>query len=444
MALMRGVDGGRRGWVKRRAAAIGRPGALSLCLVGLIAPTVAARAQTTVDPRMERDTVSARARPEVETSGARIGSLLISPSFGIEADATDNVYSHSDAKRGDIALAILPALTVRSQWSRHALGLAAEGAVKRWSRLKTENVETYAVKLDGRLDIAGDTRLSGDIGTARRIESRGTSGDTLFGAAPIAYRVLTGGAEIEQSFARLRLTLGGRYERYRYEDRDLAGAVIDLSPRDFEALTGTLRAAFGVGPGVAAFASLALNDNRYLAPPVGPSRNSHGLVALAGLSFGLNRLLQGEIGLGYVRQDFVSPVFPRISGLAYNAQLKWSPTRLTTLRLVGGRSFQRSPIAGIAGIQQHEIALSAEHELLRTLILRPSVRYLVVDFQVPLGAQRRQERYLNTSLGMGWRLSEHFEIGADYAHNLGRNSGAVSPGRAFDRNRVAVSLRWRL
>ncbi|KUR70396.1 hypothetical protein AQZ52_16325 [Novosphingobium fuchskuhlense] len=421
-----------------------RPAALSCCLLGLIAPMAQAQAQAVVDPRMERDTVGARSRPEVETSGARMGALLVSPSFGIETDATDNVYARSDVKRGDVALALQPALAVRSQWVRHALGLSAEGAVKRYAKRKTENIETYAVKLDGRLDIGADTRLTGDIGGARRIEARGTSGDTLFGAAPIAYTVLTGGAEIEQTFARARLTLGGRYERYRYQDRELGGAVIDLSQRDFEALSGSLRAALGIGPGVSAFASLALNRNRYLAPPIGPSRNSHGFTALAGLSFGLNRLLQGEVGAGWVQQDFAAPVFPRISGLAYSAQLKWSPTRLTTVRLSGGRSFQRSPIAGIAGIQQHEAMLSAEHELLRTLILRPSLRYVVADFQVPSGAQHRQERYFTGAFGATWRLNQHVEITADYAHSLGRNSGAVEPGRSYDRNRATVSVRWRL
>jgi hypothetical protein len=427
-----------------RSAMAVHPRALSACLLGLIAPLADARAQTTVDARMERDTVGARSRPEVETSGARVGALLISPSVGIEADATDNLYARGDVKRGDVAVAILPALAVRSQWSHHALGIAAEGSIKRYAKRTTENIETYAVKLDGRLDISGDTRLSGDVGAARRIEARGTTGDTLFGAAPIAYTVVTGGGELEQTFARARITLGGRYERYSYQDRELGGTVIDLSPRDYEALSGSLRAAIGIGPGVAAFASLAYNRNRYPSPPVGPSRNSHGFTALTGLAFGLNRLLQGEIGIGWVQQDFSAPIFPRISGLAYNVQLKWSPTRLTTVRLSGARTFQRSPIVGIAGIQQHEMMLSAEHELLRTLILRPALRYVVADFQVPEGAAKRQERFFTGTFGVSWRLTQHFEIAGDYTHSLGRNSGAVDPGRAYDRNRVAVSLRWRL
>ena len=427
----------------RAATSLG-PAAFSLCVLSLAAPFGSARGQTTIDTRMERDTVGARSRPEVETSGARVGALLISPSFGIEGDANDNVFARGDVKRGDVAVSLQPALSVRTQWSRHALGLTADGAIKRFARRTRENNETYGARIDGRLDISADTRISGDVSAARRIEARGTTGDTLFGAAPIAFTVLTAGAEIEQSFSRAKVTLGGRYERFRYADRTLGATVIDLSQRDYEALSGSLRAAIGIGPGVAAFASLALNSNRYTAPPVGPSRNSHGVTALAGLAFGLNRLLQGEIGVGWVRQDFTAPVFPRISGLAYNAQLKWSPTRLTTLRLSGGRSFQRSPIAGIAGIQQHEVALSAEHELLRTLILRPSVRYLVADFQVPSNAKQRQERFFTGTFGVSWRLTRHFEIAGDYSHSLGRNKGSTDPGRAYDRNRVALALRWRL
>jgi hypothetical protein len=430
---------------RRRGARIAHPRALSAFLLGLLAPLAEAQAQTTVDTRMERDTVGARARPEVETAGAQIGGLLISPSFAIEGDANDNIYARGDSQRSDVALALKPALEVRSQWSRHALGLAADGTIRRYARRTTENVETYAAKLDGRLDISGNTHLSGDIGGARRIEARGTTGDTLFGAAPIAFTLLSGGGEIEQTFTRAQFTLGGRYERYRYENRELGGSVIDLSQRDYEALTGSLRAAIGVGPGIAAFASLAYNRNRYLAPPISqPNRNSHGVTVLTGLAFGLNRLLQGEIGLGWVRQDFASPAFPRISGLAYNAQLRWSPTRLTTVRLAGGRTFQRSPIIAIAGIQQHDVVLSAEHELLRTLILRPSLRYLVADFQVQNGAPPRQERYFTGAFGVTWRLTQHVEIAADYTHSLGRNSGAVDPGRAYDRNRVVLALRWRL
>ena len=429
-----------------RARDLARISGRSLCaFLGIMAPCAALHAQTTVDPRMERDTVGARARPEVETSGVAVGGLLVSPSFAIEADATDNLFARSDVKRGDSALAFKPALTVRSQWSRHALGLSADGAIKRYASRTTENNETFGARLDGRLDLAEDTRVSADFGAARKIEARGTTGDTLFGAAPIAFTHLSAGAEIEKSFAQARITLGGRYERFGYSDRLLAGTVIDLSPRDYEALSGSLRAAIGVGPGVAAFASLTLNRNRYLAPPVGPNRDSHGFTGLAGLSFGLNRLLQGEIGLGYVRQDFSAPVFPRISGLAYNFQLRWSPTRLTTVRAVAGRTFQRSPIIGVAGIQQHEVSLSAEHELLRTLILRPSVRYVVADFQLPATATiRLQERYFTAGFGAGWRLTPHFELSAEYARSLSRNSGAVNPGRAYDRNRVAVSLRWRL
>lgn len=423
----------------------GRSARSLLAVLGLLVPWLEARAQTTVDPRMERDTVGARARPEVEATGVAVGGLLISPSFGIEADATDNLYARSDAKRSTAGFSLQPAVAVRSQWTRHALGITADAIIKRYSAVASENNETGGVKLDGRLDLTVDTRLSGDVAIGRRLEPRGTTGDTLFGAAPISFTAFSGGAEIEQRFAQLRVNLGGRYESFRYADRTFGGAVFDLSIRDFDALTGTLRTAIGVGPGVSAFVSLSINRNRYTAPPVGPSRDSTGYVALTGVAFGLNRLLQGEIGLGYIRQEFTAPEFPRISGLAYNAQLKWAPTRLTTVRAVVGRTFQRSPLIGIAGIQQHDVSLSAEHELLRSLILRPAIRYMVADYRTPdRAATRLVERYATVSFGAGWRLTSQLEVAAEYAHSLARTNSAANLGRAFDRNRAAVSLRWRL
>ncbi|MFM9937215.1 MAG: outer membrane beta-barrel protein [Novosphingobium sp.] len=447
MARQRSGHGGTMPASRQQGARphLAQLGSGSLCaLLGLIAPIAPARAQTTVDPRMERDTVTARARPDRESTGIAIGSFKIAPSFGIEADATDNLYARGDVRRSDAALALQPAITVQSQWSRHALSLSADAAIKRYAKRTAENTEIFAVKLDGRLDLASDTRLSADASAARKVEQRGTSGDTLFGAAPIAFTMLSGGAQIEQGFAQARITLAGRYDRYRYADRALSGAVIDLSPRDFEALSASLHTAIGIGAGVAAFASVAVNRNRYTAAPVGPNRDSHGFTALGGLAFGLNRLLQGEVGIGYVRQDFTEAVFPRISGIAYNLQLRWSPTRLTTVTAAAARTFQRSPIAGVAGIQQHDVSLSAEHELLRTLILRPSVRYTVADFQVAAAATPHRERYLTAVFGVSWQLSPHLELSGSLAHSLGRNSGSANPARAFDRNRVAVSLRWRL
>jgi hypothetical protein len=107
---------------------------------------------------------------------------------------------------------------------------------------------------------------------------------------------------------------------------------------------------------------------------------------MAGLAFGQDRLVQGTVALGYLHQRFTSRLYPTIAGLAYDINLRWHVTPLTTLSLAADKTIQRSPIIDVAGIEQQQFSLGAAHELLRTLILRPSVSYTVNRFR---GGSRR-------------------------------------------------------
>ncbi len=408
--------------------------------IGLLATTGGALGQTTVDTRMERDTVNARSRPGFEAVGIAFGSFRLQPTVGVQAIATDNLYARSDVKVSDVSVSVRPAVSLQSQWKRHALALSADAAFDRHFAHATENVDRFDVGADGRIDVSAATRISGDVSFARRVEGRGTTGDTLFGAKPIAYHQLSGGVSVEQDFFRTKISVQGQYDRYRYSDRKLGNITIDLSPRNYEAVSGELRVAQGLTPGIAAFTSLSFNHARYPVQVGGTSRNSKGYTALGGLAFGLNRLLQGEIGAGYLRQTFDNPLFPTISGLNYHAQLRWSPTRLTTVNFSAGKSVQRSPLINIAGIEQQIFALSADHELLRNLNLRPAVTYTISKYR---GFPRR-DHYASAQFAVVWLLNDRIQVDGLVGHVLGRNSDPTQTARQFDQNRVTLGVTYKM
>lgn len=407
---------------------------------GLLASSGQALCQTTVDTRMERDTVNARSRPGFEAVGIAFGGFRLQPSASVQVLATDNLYARSDVKVSDISVSVRPAVSLQSQWRRHALGITADASLDRHLTHGIENTDRYELGADGRLDISATTRISADVAFARRVEARGTTGDTLFGAKPISYHQLSAGLSVEQDFFRTKVSVQGRFDRYRYADRKLGNVTIDLSPRNYEAVSGEVRVAQGLSPGIAAYTSLSFNHARYPAQANGASRNSHGYTALGGLAFGLNRLLQGEIGAGYLRQEFDNPLFPRISGLNYHAQLRWSPTRLTTVNFSASKSVQRSPLINIAGIEQQTFALSADHELLRNVNLRPAINYTISKYR---GSPRR-DHYASAQFAVAWLLNERLEVNGLVGHVLGRNSDPTQRARQFDQNRVTLGLTYRM
>lgn len=422
-----------------------RRGSIAAALAGMAALPAPAAAQVAVDPRMERDTVGSRARPGFEAMGIAFGGFTLRPEVTVAGSANDNIYARRDAVYRDVGISLRPAVSLQSRWSRHALSVSADASVDRYASRTSENVARWTFAADGRLDLGPATRIGAGVSLARKIEPRGSSGDTLFGAAPIAYVELDADLGVTQDFGRTRIRASGRFQRWRYADRRLGGATIDLSARNFETVSGQLRVEQGLSPGFAAFASGEISGSRFPDLREAVTRDSNGYAALAGVVFGVNRLLQGEIGVGYVRQEFVAgTVYPRITGLNYRVQLKWSPTRLTTVRAVASRSFQRGPIAGVAGVVQHDATLSAEHELLRNLLVRPAFGYHQGQLR---GGVNRRDRFFTAQLGAQWLLGPHVSVDGTYYHNTGRNSRAAfeasAAAREYDQNRFVVALTWR-
>jgi hypothetical protein len=397
-------------------------------------------AQQVVDTRMERDTPSARSRPGFEATGIAFGSFKLQPSVSVSGLATDNLYARSDVKVSDVGAIVGGGVTLQSTWGVHALSFAANASATRYTQHPIENTERYSVSTSGRLDLSRETQISASVGYARRIEARGTTGDTLFGAKPVAYRALESDISLNQGFGRTQITVSGAYQRLTYEDRKLGDTVIDLGFRNFETVSGELRLAQAVTPGIAIYVDGTVSGSRYPVRVNNLNRNSTGYSAIAGLLFGNNRLLRGEIGAGFLKQNFKDPIFPDISGLNYYANLSWSPSQLTEIRLSASKSFQRAPIANIAGVQQQTITLSAEHELLRNLILRPRIQWEHDSFR---GSTQRNN-FLYAKFEAAWLLGTHWEVNGGVEHGLGRNNNPLSTAREFDVNRVTVGLTWRL
>jgi len=411
---------------------------------GLVLCTLAAPCQATaqqiVDTRMENDTAASRLRPEYDQPGLPAGSFLLFPQLGAEAAYNDNIYARSDLKQGDASIAIRPQVTARSQWAHNELNIVASGEIDRYAKHVSENVETGAVGFNGRFDLGQALTVSADAMASSNVEPRGSSGDTLFGAKPVAYGQITGNLKLSKAFDRTTVTVSGHADRYRYVPRDLNGVPIDLSYRDFDYVEGKARVAQAVSPGVAAYLEVELDNNVYAHPTPGTGqRDSTQYAALAGVAFGINRLLQGEAALGYFRRNFRDNAYAPVSGLDYNLALAWSPTRLTTVNFAAAKAFQRAPMLGIAGFEQQDFSINVTHELLRNLLLRPGVAYSRADYV----GSRFNDKFASAQFGATWLVGQHWRVDATATHRLGRYSDPTLSARNFNQNRASVALMYR-
>jgi hypothetical protein len=421
--------------VRQAAGAVWLGTALWLCALPL-----AAGAQQVVDDRMENDTAASRLRPEYDQPGIPAGTFLLFPTFSAEGSYNDNIYARSDIKDSDEVLAVRPAITARSQWTRNEVNFLSQAEIDRYATHVSEDVVTWSVAGNGRFELSGNTTLRADAQFARNIEARGTTGDTLFGARPVAYGEVIADLKLEQAFNRTHVTLSGHLERYRYVPRELNGTLIDLSYRDYTYLEGKVRVAQAISPGVAAYVDLELDDNAYAYYfPAAGQRDSTQYAALFGFAFGINRLLQGEAAVGYFHRDFRADANRPIGGLDYNLSLAWSPTRLTTINLTADKAYQRAPLLGVAGFEQQDLALSVTHELLRNLLLRPGVSYSLAQY---VDAQFH-DRFGSAQFVATWLLGPHWQVEANATHRLGRFSDPSLTARNFNQNRVSLALTYR-
>jgi hypothetical protein len=411
-----------------------------LCILGACAASAAqAQERSTADGAIS---VQKRARPDLDPSPLRFGGFEALVFLETRLTYDDNIYASRKDVVDDALAAIAGDVSARSTWSRHALAFDASAALTRGVSQDDENTRTYEARASGRLDWGAGSQVTAQAGYARAYEPRGSIGDVDRRGPRTAYDTVN--LELAASHATGRLTLEAeagmdRYVYGRHPGRDEAISAA----RDYHTWNIGLRVGYAAAPGILAFAEGTYNEARYPDDLARLDRSSDGWSLRGGVGFGLSRLIRGRAAIGYQDQSFADPVFPRIRGLDFSAEIEWSPTRLTTWSIEARRSIQRSPLVSIAGIRQSRYGARVDHEALRNLLVWARVDYTTSEYSGSVRAQND----LAGGLGGDWLLSRRVKL--SLASNVQRTRSHGAPAlpdlaRAFDRSRTTVSLRYAL
>jgi hypothetical protein len=363
--------------------------------------------------------------------GIRAGAFLIYPSLSVSEVYNDNVFAVDNNKDDDLITVIEPQIRAESNFSRHSLGLTAGSEVAFHINEEDEDYQDFFVSGDGRLDITRQNFVDAELLFARDHRDRDDPEDE--GDRDELTDLYRYGGEVSftQLFNRLNFRLTGRALRTAYTESEDA----DEDVNQYDAL---LRTGFFVSPRINTFVegryNLEKRDRRQ--DFGGIERDSQGWGVSAGAAVDLTDLLVGEFSAGYRRQYFDEGDFDEEDGIAYNVNLTWTPTLLTTVRASGGGDFTPTTQDEAESNFRSTAGLEVEHELLRNVILAADVRYTRDDF-----SGDRTDDTIRAGGGVSYLINRNFSVDAGYNYTTRWSDDS---DEEFDRNLVRIGVTARL
>jgi len=391
----------------------------------------------------ERDrnvSVMERPRPEYDALGVPMGSFTAYPAATVGVEYNDNVYATTTATQDDTILKGSAEMLVQSNWSRHFLSFFGVVSHDEYSDLSDENHTDYTLRADGRVDVVRSTTLGGSAVYQQLTEPRTSSSAPGGAAEPIQYSVtgFDGYGTYERGRARFRVS--SAFNEYDYDDAfSAAGAVLDQDFRDKDVWRSSLRSDFAVSPDTALFFEAIYDERTYsLQPPaVTLARDSEGYELLAGANFDITNLVRGEIGVGYVNQDYDNASLPSVEGVGLRGNVEWFPTQLTTVSFGASRTVEDSTVTGSSGYLSSNFTVNIDHELMRNVILSANALYAEDDYE---GIDRTDDR-LGAGLGVTYYVNRYVGVSGTYNYLEQNTSGTAGGGTEYEVNRFGVSLR---
>jgi hypothetical protein len=416
-------------------------GIVVVCASSFIAP---ARAQDSgivpdvIDTQPDEDSVLDRARPEYDAQGLPAGGFRLYPTLTVNGIYDDNVFRTATDTQSDYYLQVAPELNLRSQWSRHFLGLKLAAKQDLYARLASETRTDWTAAAAGRLDILTGTDLTGSVQHIATFEGR-DSPDQVNAAEPTPMQETQARMVFAYNPYRVGVQLSAEYDRITFDSTKLnGGGFLNNDDRNRDEYSTSLTALYEASAGYGIFLRSTYEKRVYdLQTARAFGRDSEGYRVDTGLDILLTHLIRGEVYAGYLRQDLQDPAFEDLSGIDYGAALRWFPSELVTVRLDASRTPSATTIAGASLSDNKKVALAVDYEFRRNVILQAGAGYNDTNFE---GTARRDQT-VSTMLGVRYLLSPYLTATAKLAHE---SRDSTLSGLSYADNTISLGMSFQL
>jgi hypothetical protein len=377
--------------------------------------------------------VSQRQQPGYEPVGIRDGSWMFLPSFLAGGFYDSNVFSSNILKRSDIAATIEPSLRAYTLWERHGIDVTLDAQEIAYNGNPGLDQTNASLKGNAWYDISHDTTLLTNFQIAHLNLAVGSLNSPAGAVQPTPYDFFSGDVSLRKEFNRLVTSVGFRTDSYDYgSTRAADGTLIDQSSLSGQVYSLHGRADYAVSSMFGVFVAAEGNDRNVKGLP-GQPLDSQGYRALSGVTFGLTNLITGEIGAGYVQQQFVDRTIGTVAGPSYRAKLTWRPTRLLDVNFKAEQLVTETSQTSSAGVLANAVQLGADYELLRNVVLSATGAYETDRFF----GMVRKDHVVTSDERVKYMLSRYGSI-AIYHTYTNRNSDV--PIFSYDKHQVGINV----
>ena len=386
------------------------------------------------------ETVTTRQRLEVNPLGMRVGGFLLFPKLSLDETYDDNIFRVEDDADHDFITVLRPEFALRSDWNNHAFNIQGDAAVGRFARSEKENFEDFNIDTDGRFDVTRNIFLFGSLGYSQRHEDRG-SPDDAGGVVPTEYEVFRGSARYFHQLNRVSFRLDAAALKFDFDDVSTGPLSDPTNNDDRDRLEAdvTLRAAYEIVPEYEAFVRASGNNIAYrtAVDDNGFGRDSQGYEIVGGVAIDLGGIAFGDFFAGFREQRFDDENLDTIGGITWGADITWNITGLTTLQAGIVRRVEETTSGGSSGFFATRYSLSADHELLRNLLLNANVAFTQNDYE----GIKREDQIYEAGFGARYFLNRNFYASASYTYTQReRVDGAPGDDADYKQNVVTVRL----
>lgn len=322
----------------------------------------------------------------------------------------DNILrAAKSAEQSDTSLVVAPELTLAGILGKQRFSAVYKGEYAKYADNGDVDYDDHDIRL--RADFDHSNRLTSrfDVQYQDKHEEFGDISSIFtnlsefnhYTQKDITGRLIYGR---QDSFGQLVFGLGrsnkdydNNDQEYRSYDRDLASLAFyyRIAPRT-RLLAEVVYQDFSYSP-EAGFLDL---DNEYVRYQ-------------AGVEWALTTQLEGTVKVGYQDRNYQLDTLNDISGLAYEANIDYTPNTFTTVSLGAKRESLDSSLAGAGGFLRSSYTIGVKHGLTDLVKLDGQVYYAKDD---GVFGGSRQDKRLRTQIGLIYSALYWVDVGVNYSY----------------------------
>jgi hypothetical protein len=384
-------------------------------------------------------TVMTRQRPDFDPAGIRLSGVRLDAGLEGGVGYDSNLVPGTSNRRGGAFAEEALSLGAQSTWSRHALGLSASQITRQYVQDSNLNWNDWSIGAGGRYDIgrASNVRVRYDHVRSHIDVDNYDLQEGNSGRVPVPIDTDIVQVAGTAAFNRLELGSSAEYRRIRYQDVTVDGQRDTVSSNDYNTMIGEFTADYSLLPGRSVLGLVRLQDISYERSEQ-RGRDSFTWEAQGGLRYDANGLVSVRVLVGYRNRNYEQPNQKSLSGPAFEGELSYAASQLTTITFAAQRSIEESIRQTSVSYTRTAARLRADHELLRNVIVSAELRaeqrkYPQQGGKVGDGIALVEGRYL---------LTRNLAVIGTYQHT--ERLEAPEGVREYGRDQVMLRLRMAL